>query len=77
MLYIVATEAEAEVRIFLPVVNQGRSVDGETGIREIALDEMAAGVALPFRSIFRCLVSTVVKTNISVGEVSFWALCLF
>ena len=68
MSYIVATEAEAEVRIFLPVVNQGRSVDGDTRIGEIAFDEMAAGIALPFRSIFRSLVSAVVKTNVCVGE---------
>lgn len=68
MKYIVTTEAEAEVRECLPIVNQSRSVDRDTGFREKAVDEMAAGVALLRRSIFSFLASAVVKTNLGVGE---------
>ena len=55
-------------------MNQGCSVDRDTRIREVAIDEMAAGVALLHRSIFRNLASAVVKTNLSVGEGSWVAI---
>ena len=68
MKYIVATEAEAEVRECLPIVNQSRSVDRDTGFREKAVDEMAAGVALLHRAIRGNLAATVVETNVNARE---------
>ena len=72
---IVATKAETEVRIFLPIVNEGGANDGDTRIREETIYAMARRGALLRRSILGDLASAVVKTNISVGEDS-WFACL-
>ena len=72
---IVATKTETEVRKFLPIVNEGAANDGDTRIREETLYATARRGALLRRSILGDLASAVVKTNISVGEDS-WFACL-
>ena len=69
----VATKAETEVRKFLPIVNEGGANDGDTRIREETLYATARRGALLRRSILGDLAPAVVKTNISVGEDSWFA----